>query len=402
MSRPGLHRALLLAVTLGLGAAPLLAGCAAKETSTVVVERRDVRETAVASGRVVALARIEVGVVGAGVVAEVIVEEGQAVKAGDVLLRLDDRVELAAVAQARAAVAQARARLVEVKQLQRGRAAASLMAADAELTRARLTLERTQKLTQGGASTVVDLESSDTAVQLARAKRDGAAVDVASNADGGAQVRVAEAQIEAAQAAVQTAEARLAQTRVTALVDGLVLQRRVEPGEAVFSGRSLMVLARTSEATAGRVEIVVEPDEKNLAVLAVGQTADCAADAFVDKPFTATVKEISPLVDKNRGTVEVRLSVQDPPAFLRTDMTVSVEITTGMKKDALVVPLEAVRDLATKAPFVLVLKDGVAEKTPVTLGARGSDVVEITSGVADGAVVVRDQKVKAGAKVTSS
>lgn len=220
------------------------AGCAPKETSTVTVERRDVRETAVASGRVVALARIEVGVVGAGVVAEVKVEEGQAVKAGDVLLRLDDRVELAAVAQARAAVAQARARLVEVKQLQRGRATANLMAADAELARAKSTLERTQKLAQGGASTIVDLESSDT--------------------------------------------------------------------------------------------------------------------------------------------------------------TVSVEITTGLKKDALVVPLEAVRDLATKAPFVLVVTNGVAEKTPVTLGARGSDVVEITSGVADGAVVVRDQKVKAGAKVTSS
>ena len=383
----------------GVGA---LTSCAAKETSTIVVERRDVRETAVASGRVVALARIEVGVVGAGGVAEVKVEEGQAVKAGDVLLRLDDRVELAAVAQARAGVAQARARLLEVKQLQRGRATANLMAADAELARAKLTLERTQKLARGGASTIVDLESSATDLQLAQAKRDGAAVDVDANAEGGAQVRLAEAQIEAAQASMLTAEARLAQTRVTALVDGLVLQRQVEPGEAVSAGRTLMVLARTSEATAGRVEIVVEPDEKNLAVLAVGQAADCAADAFVDQPFTATVKEISPLVDKNRGTVEVRLSVANPPAFLRTDMTVSVENTTGMKKNALVVPLEAVRDLATKAPFVLVVTNGVAEKTTVVLGARGSDVVEITSGVKDGAVVVRDQKIKAGAKVTSS
>jgi HlyD family secretion protein len=393
--------AVTLALALAL-AAGATGACAPKETSTVVVARRDVRETAVASGRVVAPARIEVGVVGAGVVAEVKASEGQMVKAGDVLLRLDDRVEVAAVAQARAAVAQARARLVEVRELQRGRAAANLMAAEAELARAQSTLQRTKKLAEGGASTAVDLEGSETALQLARAKRDAAAVDVAANADGGAQMRLAEAQVDAAVAALQTAEARLAQTRVVALTDAVVLQRRVEPGEAVFAGRTLMVLGKTSDAESARMEIVVEPDEKNLAVLAVGQRADCAADAFVDRPFAATVKEISPLVDRNRGTVEVRLSVPEPPAFLRADMTVSVEITTGEKKNALVVPLQAVRDLATKNPFVLTVNDGVAQKTPITLGARGSDVVEVKSGLADGAVVVQDPKVKVGAKVKSS
>jgi HlyD family secretion protein len=289
-----------------------------------------------------------------------------------------------------------------VRELQRGRAQANLMAADAELLRAQSTLLRTKKLAEGGASTAVDLEGTETALQLARARRDAAAVDVAANADGGAQMRLAEAQVDAAAAGLQTAEARLAQTRIITRVDAIVLQRKVEPGEAVFAGRTLMVLGKTSEAVASRMEIVVEPDEKNLAVLAVGQSADCAADAFVDRPFTAVVKEISPLVDRSRGTVEVRLSVPEPPAFLRADMTVSVEITTGEKKNALVVPLQAVRDLATKSPFVLTINDGVAEKTPVTLGARGSDVVEVTSGLSDGAVVVQDPKVKAGAKVKSS
>jgi multidrug efflux pump subunit AcrA (membrane-fusion protein) len=61
-----------------------------------------------------------------------------------------------------------------------------------------------------------------------------------------------------------------------------------------------------------------------------------------------------------------------------------------------------VRDLATKNPFVLTINSGVAEKTAVTLGARGSDVVEVLSGLADGAVVVQDPKVKVGAKVKSS
>lgn len=385
-----------LAVLVGAAGA-----CAPKQAATVVVERRDIRETAVASGRVVAPSRIEVGVVGAGVVAEVRVVEGQAVKAGDVLLRLDDRVELAAIAQARAAVSQARARVFEVRESQRQRAAANLAAADAELARATTQHDRARKLAAAGAGTTVDLESSATQAALAQAKRDAAAVDVAANAEGGAQLRVAEAQLEAAQASLQVAEARAAQSRVTALVDAIVLQRRVEPGEAVFAGRTLLVLGRTSDDAAGRMEIVVEPDEKSLAVLAVGQAADCAADAFLDRPFEAEVKAISPLVDKSRGTVEVRLSVDAPPAFLRTDMTVSVEITTGTKKGALAVPLDAVRDLATPAPYVLVARDGVAARVPVTLGARGADVVEVVAGVDEGAVVVVDAAVKAGAKVAS-
>lgn len=371
-----------------------------RDAATVEVERQDVVESAVASGRVVAPSRIEVGVVQGGVVADVGAREGQEVKAGDLLLRLDDRIEAAAVAQAKAAVAQARARLLEVTDVQRGRARASLAAAEAELQRARAQAERTRKLATAGSSTTVELEATDTALALAQAKRDGAVVDARSNDEGGAQVRLAEAQIDAARASLQLAEARLAQTRVTTLVDATVLRRAVEPGEAVFPGRTLMTLGRSEGVDGGGMEILVQPDEKNLAVLRVGQTAACAADAYPESPFAATIKDISPLIDAGRGTVEVRLTVTRPPAFLRTDMTVSVEITTGKKADALVVPLLAVRDLATRAPFVLVVDSaGVANKVAVTLGARGSDVVEVLEGLAEGAVVVSDSAIKPGARV---
>ncbi len=398
-----LGRALPWLVAAVIGALVVVAAAAfvmrADEVSTVVATRQDVVESAVASGRVVSAARIQVGVLVAGVVSEVLVREGQEVKRGDVLVRLDDRVEEASAAQARAAIAQARARLLEVEELQRARANANLAAAEAELQRLANAAARVQKLVQAGSSTSVELEGAETAVALARARRDAAAAEARANAEGGSQVRVAEAQLEAARAQLQTAEARLAQTRVTSLVDATVLRRDVEPGDAAIPGRALLVLGQRQGDDGGGAEIVVEPDERLLAVLRPGQEAACAADAFPDAPFAAVVKTIAPLVDVGRGTVEVRLSVPEPPPFLRADMTVSVEVKTGKQESALVLPLEAVRDLATASPWILVLEDDVAVKRPVQLGARGLDVVEIRAGLEEGVVVVSDAEVSPGARV---
>jgi HlyD family secretion protein len=201
-----------------------------------------------------------------------------------------------------------------------------------------------------------------------------------------------------------------------------VLVRRVEPGEAVAPGRALLSLAPTGTSGEG-VEIVVEPDERVLAVLAVGQLADVSADAFPDRIFAARVLEIAPVVDAGRGTVSVRLLVPEPPAFLRTDMTVSVEVKTG-EKQGLTVPASAVRGLATPTPSLLVVTAGVATEVRVTVVARGSAakdpavldkavgtavgaggaevaVVAATAGghLIAGDIVVLDPAVKAGAKV---
>lgn len=387
---------LVIAALIGVGGT--IAATRPREVPLVLVNRQDVVETTVASGRVVAPAEIQVGVVSGGVVSEVPVSEGQSVKRGDLLLRLDDRVELAAVAQARAAVAQSRAHVVEVTSFARGRARANLEAAEVELRLQKTRLERMRRLFAGGAVAGTELEDVETAHALAQARRDAAAVEAEAAGDQGAQVLVAQAQLEAAQAAFQLSEARLAQLRIVAQGEARVLRRRVEPGDAVTPGRTLLVLgsARTGD---GVVEIVVEPDEKSLAVLAPGQQASCAADAFPRAPFAATVREIAPQVDSGRGTVEVRLAVPEPPAFLRADMTVSVEIVTGKKEKTLVVPLAAVRDLATSEPWVLVLEGDRAEKRPIVVGARSAELIEVTKGLTEGASVLTDATTKPGARV---
>jgi HlyD family secretion protein len=115
--------------------------------------------------------------------------------------------------------------------------------------------------------------------------------------------------------------------------------------------------------------------------------ARASADAFPALIFDATVDYIAPSVDPARGTVEVRLGVPAPPAVLRADMTVSINVDVGRKDAAVVVPADVIRD-PTGEPWVLAIVGRHAERRAVTLGMRGDGLVEITAGLVAGDAVV--------------
>jgi HlyD family secretion protein len=140
-------------------------------------------------------------------------------------------------------------------------------------------------------------------------------------------------------------------------------------------------------------------DEKNLAVLAPGQRARVSADAFPGTRFEAVLDSLSPGIDVQRGTVEAKLSVASPPPFLRSDMTVSIDIAVADKESALVVAAAALREANAPEPSVLVLRGGVAERVGVRTGARTTEHVEILAGLAPGDRVIVDPAVVAGERV---
>ncbi len=170
----------------------------------------------------------------------------------------------------------------------------------------------------------------------------------------------------------------------------------VEPGDVVQQGKVLYELS-----AGGETQIVLNVDEKNLGLLALGQDAQVVADAYPGKPFAAQVFYIAPGVDAQRGTVEVKLRVPDPPPFLRSDMTVSAEIVAGRKADAVIVDSEAIRDAASKAPWVLAVREGRAVRQPVAIGLRGAGRTEVVTGVAPGEALVAPTQasVREGARV---
>jgi HlyD family secretion protein len=351
-----------------------------RPVEAVRVSRQDLLETLVVSGRVLARSKAALGSPVAGRVERVLVEEGDRVRAGQLLVRLDER-------EAAAAVAEARARLEKTRGADRRAAEEDRRQAALRLAIEERQLARVASLRSEGFVSEREEDDARQARDLARSALAAATERSLAAAAGGADER-------AALAALQSAEARLSQLRVLAPEPALVLVRSAEPGDVVSPGKVLLTLALDRET-----QLIAQPDEKNLPSLRVGQKARGSADAFPDRSFAAEVISISPGVDLARGTVDVKLRVPDPPAELRTDMTLSVELEVGQRKGVLVVPLESV-DAAASEPSVLAIRGRRAVRTPITLGARGGGVAEVVKGLGEGDLVVRfPGKTKAGQRV---
>ena len=186
-----------------------------------------------------------------------------------------------------------------------------------------------------------------------------------------------------ARANTDMAQARLDHDSIRAPADGSLIARSVEVGDIVQAGRELMVLAAD-----GETQIVVQVDEKNLGKLAVGQSALGSADAFPAERFAAIVTFINPGVDAARGSVEIRLTVPKPPAYLRQDMTVSVDIATAQRSQVLVVPAGAVRGLGAEKTWVMAVRTQHTVRVPIDVGLTGDSRSEVLRGLASGDVVV--------------
>lgn len=366
---------------------------------SVRVERKNLEQHVVASGRVMAPARINVAANTSGLVVAVGAVEGQHVKAGDLLVQIEDAEARAQVAQAKAAVDQASARVDQLRRVGAIVATESLSQAQANLERAQTDFDRVTKLAASGAVPQAQVDDARRTLDVARAQKNAAEAQQLGSAPLGADSRVALGALLQAQAQLAGAQVRLGQLRITARQDGTVLTRSVELGDTVQPGRTILVLAAD-----GDEHLVFQPDERNLARVAVGQKARAAADAFPQDVFDAEVSYIAPSIDAQRGTIEIRLKVPQPPAFLRPDMTVSIDLAVASKTNVLVLPTDAVRGLASPKPFVLAVEGGHAVRHDVVLGIRGEGSVEIVSGVDEGAeVVVPDgQIVTAGQRIRAS
>lgn len=348
------------------------------------------------SARVATLSRVDVGATVTGRVAQVLVDQGDQVHRGDVLVRLEPEELRAALAQAVAAQEQAQAKLSGLRTTGRSATVASLAQAEATLRAAQTELARQQQLVAQGFVSASRIDEAKRAVEVAQAQQDSARAQTRAIADSGTDIVQAQAQLASARAATAAARVRLAQANILAPADARVLIRQVEPGQIVQPGRALLTLA-----LAGPTQLVAPVDERFLDQLQVGQPAAVVADAFPNQPFAARVLTIAPSVDAQRGAIEVKLALlQQPPAFLREDMTLSVDVQTGRREQALVVPLSALHTSSSDtAATVLLVADGRAQERQVQVGLRTLDAVEVTSGMAAGERVLLRGNLSVGQRV---
>jgi HlyD family secretion protein len=350
---------------------------------TYVVARGEVLQTIVASGRVVNPQRFDIASQITATVARVPVKEGQPVEAGQVLIELDGAEMRAQVEQARAALAQAEGRLRQLRETTLPSAQQSLRQARANLVDAQRQYERTRELHATGFVGPAQLDDAKRNLDVAESQAHAAQLQVDDNGQQGNAQRLAQLAVDQADATLRMAQANLDRTQIRTPLAGTLIARDVERGDVVAPGKALMVVS-----PAGETELVVQVDEKNLSLVALGQTAMASADAYPARRFDARVAYINPGIDPQRGSVEVKLRVPAPPDYLRQDMTVSVDIEVARHAGALALPADAVHDAASDHPWVWRVVAGRARRQAVRTGIRGDTSVEIVQGLQAGDAVV--------------
>lgn len=374
-----------------LGALLVAAAAAARwwvgpEVVAEALQRRDLVQSVVASGRVETAHRVELGAQITATVTRVPVAEGQMVKAGNVLVELESTESHAIARQAQIALAQAQIRLRQLSEVQTPVAEQSLRQAQANLDNASSMWRRQQALFGQGFIGEAALDDSRKALELADAQRQSAQKQLDALRTGGGEHAFTVAAVAQARAGVEAARARAAYAVIRAPVAGTLIGRNVEPGDVVQPGKVLMTLS-----PGGPTQLVAEIDERNLRLLALGQPAVASADAYPQQRFAARLAYINPAINAQTGAVQVKLDVAAPPMELTQDMTVSVDIEVAQRRGALLLPVGALSDSAGPEATdgsVLRIEGGRAVRRPVRLGLRSGGWAEVLEGLSVGDRVV--------------
>ena len=362
------------------------------------VKRRDLTQIVTASGNIRARRAVDISSDVSAKVSELLVDEGDDVKDGQVLLRLDPAQYEAGVQRAEATLSQAKATQAQQQ---------------ANLIRAQRDLDRFLALRARDSLLVSAQQVDDARTTLEVAQ---------------AQLRSAEFGVSQAQASLDQSQDQLSKTIIRAPMDGKITRLNVDVGETVIIGtmnNAGSLILTISDLSV--IEVVLQVDETDVPQIALGDSATVRIDAFPDRTFVGRVTEIGnsairPPSQQTTGQqaaidFEVILTLDPTDAPLRPDLSATADIVTATRKNALAVPIIAltVKDQSadsTKAKEdeegiasedneagpeakekkdvegVYVVKEGKVTFTPVTTGIAGQEYFEILSGVAEGDTVV--------------
>jgi len=382
-------------VTLALVAVIVIATAALRPTHTIepdklaATERGDIARSVVATGKIEPLTKVEVKSKASGIVEKIYLDAGDRVKTGQILADLDKE-------QLRATVAEAQANL-EAAQAAQLAAEASYQKnlVDAEgpdVPYLKNDVDRAHDLYKQGLIALNVMQDAEKNYQLGL-NRQSSAVRAAQMSK--AMVAQSKAQVAQTKAALDDADENLRYATITSPMNGVVLSKDVEVGDAVSSilvlgsqATLVMTLGDTSE-----VYVLGKVDEADIGKVYLGQEARIVVESFKDRKFAGRVTKIAPLgVDKdNVTTFEVRVSIQNPGGELRANMSANAEIILEEKKNVLLVPEGAVIFDKDKGSSVQVPdpkgEDG-RRKLAVKLGITNGVKAEVLSGLNEGQKVI--------------
>jgi HlyD family secretion protein len=353
------------------------------------VERGDLARVVVATGKIQPLSKIEVKSKASGIVKKLYVDYGDHVKQGDILAELD-KVQLEAsvrASQANYQAAQA-ARDSAIAALERNKVDAE----GPDVPFLKLSMERAQQMFKDGVMSKSFVEDSEKNYQLALNKQVSAQRNLAVSR---AEIAKAEAEVAQAKAALENAEEDLRNSTIVSPIDGLVLSRDVNVGDAVSS-----ILVLGSQATLimtmgdiSEVYVQGKVDEADIGKVYLNQPARIVVESFKDKKFTGKVTKISPMGKEkdNVTTFEVRVSISNPTLELKANMTANAEILLEEKKNVLMVPESSLiydKDRSASVELPDPKAENGRKKVSVKLGISNGVKTEIISGLTEKQKVV--------------
>ena len=385
--------ALLAAAFLGGGAmvvrAKLKPDYSIDPSKIAAAERGDIARSVVATGKIEPRTKVEVKSKASGIVQKLFVDYGEYVKAGDVLAELDKEELQARVREAKASLAAALAAEQSAKAAhERNQAEAEAP----ELPYLKAGADRARELHKQGLISRSVLEEAERAYEVARNKQMIAMRSVSVTK---AEIARAQAQAAQAQAALDRAEEDLRNSTIVSPMNGLVLSRDVEVGDAVSS-----ILVLGSQATlvmtlgdVSDVYVLGKVDQADIGRIHLGQSARITVESFKDRRFAGEVIKISPLGEEkdNVTTFEVRVSIRNPQGLLKANMSANAELVLEERKDALLVPessvlYDAKRNATVETP------DPAAPKgrrtVPVKIGISNGVRAQILEGLKEGQQVI--------------
>ena len=342
----------------------------------VAVEKGDIARSVVATGKIEPLSKVEVKSKASGIVKRIMVEAGDHVRNGQVLMELDREELQARQKEASATLLSSQAALLRTQ----------VEAQGPDLPFLKLGLERARRLYEQGLVATSIVEDSEKAYEMGLNKQHAAKANVSVN----------RAEVARAQAALERAQNDLRNATIFSSMDGLVLSRNVEVGDAVSS-----ILVMGSDATnlmvlgdVGSVFVRGKVDEADVGKISVGQQARITVESFKDKKFAGKVTRIAPLgAEKdNVTTFEVKVSIENPSGELKANMSANAELIREEKKSVLLVPEAAVVYDKDRKTFL---------ELPDPKGENGRRKVSAQIGISNGVKteVVSADGVKEGDKV---
>jgi len=390
--------AVLLALVILLGARPE----SAEVARVTVSEVKEAPAVLVAGGYVVAHHKIQLGSKVPGRVTWIGVEKGDRVQKGQVLVRLDDREYRANVEQAQGTLQAAEARL---RQLETGsrpeeiqQAHARAEEAQANLRNAKITLDRSEGLARDGVVSREALDNARAQFDMARAQAEAAQKSYELVRLGPRQEEIdqARAQVEQARGALRFAEAQLDATEIRSPVTGTVLERLVEAGEMVttmFVGERGAKSSVVSLADLADLQVELDISQSEFARVSLGQSCSVVPDAFPDRRYRGVVAEIAPEANRQKATVQVKVQVQNPDAYLRPEMNARVSFEDPKAGQVTARELRVPRRVLFQVGgtwAVLVVERSRAVLKNVTIGPEAGGSVRILSGLMGDELVVSD------------